>query len=109
MAHRLTGTRKAGTPSRSATLGGIGGGIPGTGIWKALHVAKIPCSTAIGPWRLASFSSVEPAILDGSTEAMCVKLKLRISLLARQKGAKSAFRVPHTPTGWVGWAASKVS
>ena len=45
----------------------------------------------------------------GSTEAMCVKLKLRISVLARQKGAKSAFRVPHTSTGWVGWAASKVS
>ena len=49
------------------------------------------------------------SIVIGSTEAMCVKLKLRISVLARQKGAKSAFRVPHTPTGWVGWAASKVS
>ena len=35
--------------------------------------------------------------MHGSTEAMCVKLKHVISVLARQKGAKSAFRVPKCP------------
>ena len=39
----------------------------------------------------------------GSTEAMCVKLKLVISLLA-----KSAIRKPRPPLGWEGRTPSKV-
>ena len=62
--HSLIGTGNAGTPPTFATKRGFGGGTPGACMLKALHEAKIACSTSFELSKLASFSSVELDILE---------------------------------------------